>query len=203
MGEACPVCGDAGRQILDENQRIHLSKFMSGVLRHFPTDVGVTLDEKGWTNYDAFVDAVTDNYSWAKSEQVAAVIATDSKGRFERQDEQIRAMYGHSVDVNLEPTETTIPSQLYHGTAPRNLDNIAEEGLKPMSRQQVHLSKTPQEAHTVGMRHASDPVVLVIDSGTMVQDGFEIDKRGRTTFTVDSVPPEYIERQDDVSSPDQ
>jgi putative RNA 2'-phosphotransferase len=98
--------------------------------------------------------------------------------------------------VTLEATKADVPSRLYHGTAPRNLDNIAEEGLKPMSRQQVHLSKTPREARTVGGRHADDPVVLVVDSETMVRDGFEIDERGRDTYTVDAVPPEYVERRD-------
>ncbi|WP_458191039.1 RNA 2'-phosphotransferase [Haladaptatus sp. NG-WS-4] len=75
-GEVCPACGDTGRQILNENQRIRLSKFMSGVLRHFPIDVGLMLDEQGWTNYDAFVDAVTDKYSWAEPKHVAAVMAS-------------------------------------------------------------------------------------------------------------------------------
>lgn len=202
-GNSCPVCGDAGRHVLDEQQRIRLSKFMSGVLRHFPADVGLTLDDQGWANYDAFVDAVRDKYSWGNAEKVAAVIATDSKGRFERHDNQIRAVYGHSVDVNLESTDTEIPSRLYHGTESRNLDSIAEEGLEPMNRQHVHLSRTPQEARTVGARHASDPAILVIDSGAMARDGFEIDKRGRDTYTADSVPPEYIERYDDVASSDQ
>ena len=203
VGESCPVCGDAGGKVLSENRRVRLSKFMSGVLRHFPTDAGLTLDARGWVDYDAFVDAVTDNYSWAGPQQVAAVVATDSKGRFERRGNRIRAVYGHSIDVTLETAEADVPGRLYHGTAPRNLDDIAEEGLKPMSRQQVHLSGTPREARTVGERHASDPVVLMVDSEAMVRDGFEIDERGRDTYTVDSVPPEYVERRDRPSSTDQ
>ncbi|MFH5800623.1 RNA 2'-phosphotransferase [Haladaptatus sp. CMAA 1911] len=199
VGESCPVCGDAGEEVIGENRRVRLSKFMSGVLRHFPADVGLTLNTRGWVDYDEFVDAVTDKYPWARPQQVAAVVATDSKGRFERRDDRIRAVYGHSVDVSVESTTTDVPNRLYHGTAPRNLDGIAEEGLKPMGRQQVHLSKTPREALAVGGRHADEPVVLVIDSETMTRDGFEIDKRGHDTYTVDAVPPEYIERRD-VSS---
>lgn len=199
VGESCPVCGDTGETVLGENRRVRLSKFMSGVLRHFPADVGLTLDTRGWVDYDAFVDAVTDNYSWAKPQQVAAVVTTDSKGQFERLDDRIRAVYGHSVDVSIQATEADVPTRLYHGTAPRNLDSIAEEGLKPMSRQHVHLSKTPREALAVGGRHADEPVVLVIDSETMARDGFEIDKRGHDIYTVDSIPPEYIEQRDESS----
>mgnify|MGYP006291938593 CR=1 FL=1 len=198
--KSCPVCGDQGQHLLAEDRRLQLSKFLSGVLRHFPSDVGVSLDERGWAEYDQLVDAVTDKYPWAEPDHVAAVVATDSKGRFERQGDRVRAVYGHSVDVDLESTDADIPEQLYHGTAPRNLASICEDGLQPMNRQQVHLSQTPQEARTVGGRHTDDPVILVIDARAMQEDGFDIDQRGRTTYTVDRVPPTYINRRDDRRS---
>ncbi len=44
------------------------------------------------------------------------------------------------VDVSLEPTDAPVPDELYHGTAPGNLESIRSEGLRPMSRQHVHLS---------------------------------------------------------------
>lgn len=197
-GETCPDCGDTGRHVLDANRRTRLSKFMSGALRHFPDDVGLTLDDRGWAAYEALVDAVTGKYSWATPEHVAAVIATDPKGRFERRGERVRAAYGHSVDVDLDPTDTMVPDRLYHGTAPRNLDAIAEEGLRPMGRQQVHLSATPAAAREVGQRHADSPVRLAIDARAMVDDGFAIDQRGTDTYTVDHVPPAYIEQVADL-----
>jgi putative RNA 2'-phosphotransferase len=92
VGESCPICGEAGEKVLSENRRVRLSKFMSGVLRHYPADVGLTLDARGWVDYEAFLDAVTDNYSWAGPQRIAAVVATDSKGRFERRGERIRAV---------------------------------------------------------------------------------------------------------------
>lgn len=65
-----------------------------------------------------------------------------------------------------------------------------------MTRQQVHLASTPDEATAVGRHHADEPVVLVIDAQALTQDGFEIKKRGTATFPVDHVPPEYIDRSD-------
>lgn len=194
LGETCPVCGDEGRHVLDDDRRTRLSKFLSGALRHFPEDAGVSLDDRGWADYGTLVDAVVDRYHWADPKHVAAVIATDPNGRFERQGDRVRAAYGHSVDVDLDPTDSEVPDRLYHGTAPRNLDAIAEEGLRPMDRQQVHLSGTPEAARAVGERHAVDPVVLVIDAAAMERDGFEIDKRGVETYTVVRVPLAYIER---------
>lgn len=191
-GGECPVCGAAGRAVLEADRRRRLSKFASGALRHFPGDVGLSLDDRGWTDYDAFVASVTRRYGWAEPEQVEATIATDPKGRFERLDGRVRAAYGHSVDVELDAPETAVPDRLYHGTVPESVGPIREEGLKPMSRQRVHLSGTVEEAREVGRRHAADPVVLVVDAAAMAADGRRIVRRGEGVYTTNRVPPEYL-----------
>ncbi|MDS0300873.1 RNA 2'-phosphotransferase [Halogeometricum sp. S1BR25-6] len=195
-GSDCPACGDDGREVLGDGRRTRLSKFVSGALRHFPDDAGLSVDDGGWTEYEELVEAVTDRYSWADSEHVEAVTATDPKGRFERRGDRIRAAYGHSIDVTLESTESAVLERLYHGTAPRNVGTILEEGLKPMSRQRVHLSETVEEAREVGRRHADDPVLLVVDAEAMTREGFEVNRRGTGTYTVARVPPEFLERMD-------
>lgn len=194
--EACPTCGETGREVLGDDRRTRLSKFVSGALRHFPGDAGLSLDDGGWVAFDALADAVADRYSWVDPEHVEAVVQTDPKGRFEREAGRIRAAYGHSVDVELGATEAPVPERLYHGTAPRNLEAITSEGLRPMGRQTVHLSETPAEAREVGLRHADAPVVPVVDAESMRRDGVEIDKRGDATYTVDRVPPTYLDRLD-------
>lgn len=196
-GEACPVCGDAGRPVLGETRRTRLSTFLSGALRHFPADVGLALDDRGWADYGALVGAALKQYGWAERDHVAAVVATDPKGRFERRGERVRAAYGHSVDVSLEPTGGSVPDRLYHGTAPRNAAAIEREGLRPMGRQRVHLSGTAARAREVGRRHADDPVVFAVDAAALERDGFAIDARGEGTYTVARVPPAYLDRFDD------
>ncbi|GAA0676447.1 RNA 2'-phosphotransferase [Natronoarchaeum mannanilyticum] len=192
VGDSCPICSDAGTVVLGSDRRTRLSKFLSGALRHFPGDAGLELDDQGWTPYDALVDAAVGKYDWARPEHVAAVIATDPKGRFERDVDRVRAAYGHSVDVDLDAEATPVPDELYHGTAPDNLASIRAEGLRPMSRQKVHLSGSIAEAREVGRRHAVDPAVLAIDAAAMREDGLRVVKRGRETYTTDRVPPEYL-----------
>lgn len=176
---------------------------MSGALRHFPEDAGLELDDRGWTSYDDLVAAVERKYGWTRAEHVAAVIATDPEGRFERTGgagsnkesdlaDRVRAAYGHSVDVSLEPTDAPVPDELYHGTAPANLESIRESGLRPMSRQHVHLSESPDAARRVGSRRTDDPVVLTVDAAGMLADGRRITKRGRETYTTDRLPPSYL-----------
>ncbi|WP_226023089.1 RNA 2'-phosphotransferase [Halomicrobium salinisoli] len=205
-GDACPACEQQGETVLSGERRRRLSKFASGALRHFPDDAGIELDDAGWTAFDDLADAVAGKYDWAGPRDLAAVIETDPKGRFEwsgadgRADDdsdpsggRVRAAYGHSVDVDLGAADTPVPDTLYHGTAPRNVDAIREEGLRPMSRQTVHLSGTVGGAREVGSRHADDPVVFAVDAAAMERDGRRVVKRGRATYTTDRVPPEYLE----------
>jgi putative RNA 2'-phosphotransferase len=208
--DRCPVCDDDGRDVLDGDRRRRLSKFVSGALRHFPTDAGLELDEAGWTPFEALVDAVEDQYGWADADALAGVVATDPKGRFERTggghesasdgrsgepDDHVRAAYGHSVDVQIDAAETPVPDTLYHGTPARNVETIRREGLKPMSRQQVHLSETAETALDVGRRRGDDPALLVVDAAAMAADGHRITKRGLETYTTDRVPPQYVDER--------
>jgi putative RNA 2'-phosphotransferase len=192
---SCPDCG-GGETVLSADRRTRLSKFLSGALRHFPGDVGLTLDDRGWTPVDPVFAGATARYPWADTETVRAVIATDPKGRFERDGDRIRAAYGHSVDVDLDPTDGPIPDRLYHGTAPRNADAIRTEGLRPMGRQQVHLSGSVERASEVGRRHAADPVVFAVDAAGLQGRGYRVTERGRGVYTVDRVPPAYLSTVD-------
>jgi putative RNA 2'-phosphotransferase len=171
---ACPVCGTVADVVVSADRRTRLSKFCSGALRHFPDDVGLSLDDRGWVAWPDLVAAATDRYPWADEAAVAGVVATDPKGRFERAGsadpsdaDRVRAAYGHSVDVALGPTVGSVPDTLYHGTAPANADAIEREGLKPMGRQRVHLSASVEEALAVGRRHAADPVVFAVDTAEL------------------------------------
>ena len=192
--EDCPVCDTTGQFVVNGSRRRQLSKFVSGALRHFPDDAGLELDGAGWTPFDSLVTAVEGKYDWADRDTLEGVVATDPKGRFERDGNRIRAAYGHSVDVDLEAGEDPVPETLYHGTAPRNVESILAEGLKPMNRQQVHLSDSVADAVEVGSRHASDPVVLAIDAAAMQADGHDVTRRGTATYTTDCVPPAYLAR---------
>lgn len=190
---ACP-CGAVGDPVISADRRTRLSKFLSGALRHFPADVGLSLDESGWVGWASLVTAATDRYSWADADAVAGVVATDPKGRFERVSgptDRVRAAYGHSVDVTLDPTDAPVPDQLYHGTSPDAAASIREMGLKPMGRQQVHLSETVEEAREVGRRHAPSPVVFAVDAAAL-RDEYRVTRRGQGTYTVERVPPAFL-----------
>ncbi len=193
-GSACPDCDASGRTLLSASRRRQVSKFLSGALRHFPDDAGLSLDEAGWTDWETLIDSAQNKYDWLDREAIEAIVRCDPKGRFEVDEGRIRAAYGHSVAVSLESGETPVPDTLYHGTSPGAYEAIRTEGLKPMGRQQVHLSGDIETALEVGRRHASEPVVLAVDAAELRADGHEITKRGTSVYTTDHVPPASLRR---------
>ena len=190
--DGCPVCGDTGQRVLSASRRTQVSKFISGALRHFPDDAGLDLDDAGWTDLEALISRTQAKYDGIDREAVEGIIRTDPKGRFGVDEGRIRAAYGHSVAVDLDAGGTPVLDTLYHGTAPDALPSIREEGLKPMSRQYVHLSESISDAEEVGSRHAADPVILRVDAAAMDDDGHTITKRGESVYTTDRVPPAYL-----------
>lgn len=195
-GESCPICGRTGEVVVPADRRRRLSKFLSGALRHFPDDVGIELDTAGWAKRNALIEGTGRRYEWFDPVMLPAIVATDPKGRFEIDGNRIRATYGHSVDVSLETADAPVPDELFHGTAPSNVDPILKEGLQPMGRQLVHLSDSRREARKVGERHADEPVVLRVDAAGLQADGWEVTKRGAHVFTVDRVPPAFLSVHD-------
>ncbi len=183
-------CGK-GKILLKSEDRVRISKFMSGLLRHFGRKFGIKIDEDGWADLNEVAKIIKDKYGVGK--KVVELIAIfDKKERFEIKNGKIRAKYGHSMEVNTRWSEDgKIPSRLYHATDPRNLQSIMKRGLLPMKRLEVHICADPNDALVVGKRHCSCPVLLEIDAERAIKNGIEIRKKGKL-YTADYIPPEYI-----------
>ncbi|MDE6744419.1 MAG: RNA 2'-phosphotransferase [Lachnospiraceae bacterium] len=158
-----------------------LSVFISLVLRHKPGEAHITLDEHGWANVDELLAGINDTGRKIDMEILEEIVRTDNKQRYSFNEDKtlIRANQGHSIPVDVELEEKQPPQFLYHGTADRFLESIMAEGLKPMNRLYVHLSKDEETAVKVGKRHGN-PVVLKISTEEMYHDGkkFYLSKNG-------------------------
>lgn len=183
-------CGK-GRLLMDGRERLRVSKFLSGLLRHYPGRFGVEVDRKGFARLEDVLRVLEERYGVGE-EHLRAIVALDRKRRFEICDGKIRARYGHSIDVDVRwSEESSVPERLYHATAPENVNSIMRHGILPMRRREVHMTETPEEALEVGMRHFKTPVLLEIAARRMARDGLEVRKKGRV-FTADAVPPQYV-----------
>jgi len=95
------------------------SKFLSYVLRHKPESIGITLDENGWVEVSALLEASRRAGQDISLEHLQEIVETNNKKRFAFNDsgERIRASQGHSVkNIDLGLREIKPPEILYHGT---------------------------------------------------------------------------------------
>lgn len=170
-----------------------ISKFMSLVLRHRPEVVGLELDAAGYVAVDDLLVAMAAKDLALSPAELVELVASNDKKRFafDETGARIRAVQGHSIEVDLRYAPATPPEQLYHGTVGKFLKSIATEGLKPGSRQFVHLSPDYETATAVGSRRGK-PVVLVVASARMAGDGHLFYLASNGVWLTEHVPPEQI-----------
>lgn len=175
-----------------------LSVFISLVLRHKPNAANIVLDEHGWANVEELLNGINETGRKIDMDILKKIVATDNKQRYSfNQDKTlIRANQGHSIPVDVELKEQEPPKFLYHGTVTRFLDAILNDGLKPMSRLYVHLSKDIETALKVGKRHG-DPVVLKVCGGDMYKDGYKFYLSENGVWLTKKVDVKYFEIMND------
>lgn len=173
------------------------SKFLSYVLRHNPGALDLDLDPGGWADVETLIERARKDGRSLTRRTIKELIAAGKKTRFTLSENgaKIRANYGHSIEVDLELSPTPPPEELYHGTARTAISSIQSEGLRPQSRQYVHLSPTPDDARSVGARHGS-PIVLPIDASALHDEGFTLYRSTSTVWLTKRVPPEFIRFDD-------
>jgi putative RNA 2'-phosphotransferase len=164
------------------------SKFLSLILRHDPSKIGITLDQNGWANVQDLIFKMPINLETLKK-----IVSIDSKQRysFSEDGSKIRANQGHSIDVDIQLKPIQPPAILYHGTAKKFVPDIMKYGLKPMSRQYVHLSDNYDTALQVGARHG-DPTVLSIDTGIAHTNNIEFYISENNIWLSKFIDPKYI-----------
>ena len=170
-----------------------LSKFISLILRHKPEEVGITLDEHGWAKVNDLINGINNSGRKIDKDVLEEIIRTDNKQRYSFNEDKtkIRANQGHSIPVVIDFKELEPPDTLYHGTATKSIEGMQAQGIKPMSRLYVHLSKDFETAKQVGSRHG-ECVVLVINAKKMYKDGIKFYLSENGVWLTESVDPKYI-----------
>lgn len=196
-GERCPICGDAGKFLLNDDEVEHLSKVLAGVLRHFPDRYKLEMDEHGWVDLKAFLASVQRRhrqYRFLRTYHIIGLIETDPKGRYQYNGTKIRATYGHSFEVDLDLPTDNIPPKLYYPSTPEEADILLETGIKPTDRKMVHLSGSFEDAEKAGKVRIEDPVILVIDTEKTVSMGHKIMRAGKSVYIVNEIPKECLSK---------
>lgn len=175
---------------------INAGRFISLVLRHHPEAAGLTLDSEGYANTAELINGVAKRFHGFNADDLDRIVRENNKHRYSYNEDKtkIRAAQGHSLSyVNISFERKTPPSILYHGTSESFIPQIIKEGLKPMSRQYIHLSADEETAYNVGKRRIK-PVVLLVDCEMMHSDGYEFYISENGVWLTKKVPVKYIKR---------
>jgi len=184
---------------------VAVSRVVSKVLRHEPELIGLRLDANGWASVDELIQKLNRairldgapkrlrTLPTLTRELLTEVVESNDKRRFALSGDlrRIRAVQGHSVNVELKHPVRRPPEMLFHGTAAANWPAIAVEGLKRGSRHAVHLSSDIPTATRVGARHGR-PLVLQVAAARMHGDGHVFSIADNGVWLVEYVPPQYL-----------
>lgn len=176
---------------MKHNDLMLCSQRLAYILRHSQT---IDRQPGGWISMSDVA-----NQTGYQADVIKKIVSMDEKGRFEidKTTNLIRALYGHSAHVNMGYDEVKPPSILLHGTASYATQQIMLDGLKPRSRQFVHLTDDLDMAINTGKRHG-DSSVLSIDADKMYENGFKFHNPAPHVWLVPSVPAQYIEPMGEV-----
>lgn len=172
-----------------------LSKTISYILRHHPEDFDLKLAADASVKTDEMLQALRKKFDNISKNDLIQLVQNDSKGRFSFLDDKkrIRASYGHSIDgVNPDYRAVKPPEILYHGSRPEVKKKILASGLKPMSRNYVHLSSGVKEAKKVAYRRTKKPIIFKIKAFQANQAGQNFYKTAADIYLTDFLAAEYL-----------
>ena len=100
-----------------------ITRSLAYMLRHQPEKFDLDLDAHGYGDLAEVVRALNERLGEpVEADDVETAIASGDRPRYEIKGERVRALYGHSIDV--EPGETCRPPEvLYVGIGERDADD--------------------------------------------------------------------------------
>ncbi len=150
------------------------------------------MDNEGFIRIDELLLKIETRYPTSDRKLLISIVHESNKKRFEITGDKIRALYGHTIDVNVNLREDKQVMVLYHGTTPQAARKIMKIGLKPMRRRWVHLSPTKEIAFEVAKRRTRTPVILAIDVLKARSNGIKFYKATDKVHLCQYVPAIYI-----------
>jgi putative RNA 2'-phosphotransferase len=191
--EYCPICGEDGKFLMSDYEVEKLGRTMAGILRHGKHEPDI--DEQGFVDMReivAILKASNPKMKWLRTHHIEAMAETDPKGRYQLSGGEVRATYGHTLELSLRLPVDNIPEVLFFPTTEEECPILLEDGLFPSDRAMVHLSLTYRDAVRAGSVRVDEPVILAIDTVGCIDAGIEIGKAAKTVFLCDQVPPEFL-----------
>ena len=178
----------------EEKHFKNVSRFLALILRHEPQVIKLDIDKQGWGSIDYILANAPANLGEISRDLIDQIVAENDKRRYaiSADGQFIRALQGHSIEVDLQLKVTLPPVTLYHGTVEGFIPSINDLGLLPRSRQHVHLSADVETATRVAARRKGKTVLLSVDCKAMLADGHNFYLSENSVWLTDAVPARYL-----------
>lgn len=172
---------------------VRISKLLALILRHTPEQFGIVLDAEGYAALPEVLAAVRTRIESATLADLEAVVSQvePQKSRYSIVGGEIRANYGHSLAGRIEQQAGVPPPVLWHGTPEDALQQISQQGLRPMRRQYVHLTTSQDLATRIGARHGK-PRLLRVDAAAAHAQGTVFYRANDAFWLALHIPPQYL-----------
>jgi putative RNA 2'-phosphotransferase len=172
------------------NERI--TRSLAYMLRHQPEEFDLEVDEYGFADFEDVVRALNERIGEPiREEDVVEAIASGDRPRYELSNGVIRALYGHSIEIDAgEPSEP--PEELYIAVGGRDAERARRHGLSGGRRTYLHLALTPEEAEETGRRMPFDWLLVTVDAARADEDGIAFFDR-QALFLCEHIPTEYLD----------
>ncbi len=169
-----------------------ITRSLAYMLRHQPEEFDLELDADGYGELGEVVRALTERLGAdVDMEDVERAIASGDRPRYEIVDDKVRALYGHSIDV--EPGEASKPPQLlYVGINGRDAKRAVQYGLRGGRRRFLHLALTVEDARETGRRTGREYSVLTVHALDAWEEGVNFFDR-TALYLAEQIPTEFLE----------
>ena len=169
-----------------------ITRSLAYMLRHQPEEFDLELDAHGYGELEEVVRALSERLGEdIEVEDVEEAISSGDRPRYEIEGDRVRALYGHSIDVDPgEPAQP--PDMLYVGINSRDARRAVQYGLRGGRRRFLHLARTLEDARETGRRTGVEYSVLTVHALDAWEDGVNFYDR-QALFLAEQIPTEFLE----------
>ena len=159
--------------MIDTQMIERVTRLLAYMLRHQPGEFDLDLDKYGYAEIEDVLHALAERTGEDFEEgDIAEAIDSGDRPRYEIVDGRIRALYGHSIEI--DPGETAEPpEELYVALPARDRERMERYGLRGGRRRFLHLSLTPEEAQETGRRAAVEYLVIKVTAVDAWEQGVD------------------------------
>lgn len=169
-----------------------ITRSLAYMLRHQPDKFGLQLDAHGFGEIQDVVAALGEKLGEPiTAADLEEAIAAGDRPRYEIRGTTVRALYGHSIQV--EPGEPSQPPEfLYVGIDSRDATRATQFGLRGGRRRFLHLALNVDDAREAGRRAGREYAVVRIYALDAWEDGVNFYDR-RALFLAEQIPTQFLE----------